>query len=336
MRIYFTTVRRGSSIKLGGELVRLNWATKQVEAATPIVPTNPTLIDPNPRGNTRGGRGIVRVGDDLIAASYHTLKVFTPELKLKRDVSHLLFAGLHELHATKAGTVWVTATAIDAALEVDPATGTVVRECWPRDDSTFRERWSLQPLSIDKSADNRGQFLAREHMTHPSHLHLNAVAVWNGQVYALFNSFGAIANLDTSEVVIEDPSLRGAHNLLIEQNGTAFVDDTINRNVRVFDLPSRRERCKIDLTTFPAVQAIKRQSWFADVVTRGLKQLGLKSPLARPLFVRGIDRLDDNLFVGFSPATIVCIDRNRMQLVDLYQHSRDVGECIHGVHVWQD
>jgi hypothetical protein len=334
MRLYFTTVRRGSSIERGGELVRLNWKTQQVEAVTPIVPTNPLLSDPNPRGNTRGGRGIVRVGNDLIVASYHTLKVYSPDLELRREITHPLFVGLHELHATENGTIWVTATAIDAVFEVELSTGQIVSQFWPREMPQFQQRWKLQPLAIDKDADNRSRFLAREHTTHPSHLHLNAVAISGGHVYVLFNSLGAIVNLNTAEVVIENRSMRGAHNLVIEEDGGTFVSDTLNRNVRVFDLRSRTARSTIRLTSFGPIRTLERQSWLADSITLLLKRMGLKSPMARPLFIRGLDRFDDQLFVGMSPASIACINLSRMELINVYQYSRNVGECIHGLRVF--
>ena len=56
----------------------------------------------------------------------------------------------------------------------------------------------------------------------------------------------------------------------------------------------------------------------------------------RPLFVRGLDRLGDLLFVGVSPATILCIDEHQGKLVDAYSYSQDVGVCIHGLRVVGD
>ena len=76
--------------------------------------------------------------------------------------------------------------------------------------------------------------------------------------------------------------------------------------------------------------------WLSDSITRLLKREGLKSPMARPLFVRGLDRFEGHLFVGTSPATIACIDPSCMEVVDVYQHSRNVGERIHGLQVCPD
>lgn len=333
MHVYFTTVNRGAPIEHGGELVRLDWRTKTVESVAPIFPSNPTLVDPNPRGNTRGGRGVARAGDELVVASYHTLSVFGRDLEHRRDITHPLFVGLHETTPTENGTLWVTSTAIDAAMEVDLATGRIQRQFWPREMPAFQRRWGLTPLLIDKDADNRGGYLASEHLKHPSHLHLNAIAVWRGQIHALFNKFGAIVNLDTSEVLIEDRSLRGAHNLRIEEDGTAFVNDTLHRAVRVYDLPSRSFKTTVALTGFQPIQLIERRYRFSDRAAQWLKRLGLRTPFARPIFVRGMDRVGDFLFVGMSPAAIACIDVNNASLVDFFPHSNNVGVCVHGITV---
>ena len=49
--------------------------------------------------------------------------------------------------------------------------------------------------------------------------------------------------------------------------------------------------------------------------------------------LRGLDRLGDLLFVGISPASILCINRQSGALVDSYCYSDDVATCIHGLRV---
>ena len=333
MQVYFTTVNRGATVERGGELIRLDWRSKRIEGATCIFPSYPEVVDPNPRGNSRGGRGIALVGDELIVASYHTLKVFGPNLEHRRDLTHHLFVGLHEIHDGGNGTLWISSTAVDAALEVQLATGRITRIIWPREVPALQRRWGLTPLAIDKNADNRTRFLGREHASHPSHLHLNALATWRGNTFALFNSFGAIVNLDTAEVLVEDRRMRSADNLRIEADGTAFVNDTLNRLVRVFDLNTGCPKTTIALTQFEPIQRLARKYWLSDLLTRWLKRVGLRSPVARPLFVRGMHRVGDHLFVGMSPAAIACIDLGSGELVDFFQYSQQVGSCVHGIQV---
>ena len=81
MHVFFGTVVRGASVASGGELVKLDWGAKRVIRRVPIFPENPRLDhDPNPRGNTRGCRGLVQAGDKLLAADYHTVRVFDLDL----------------------------------------------------------------------------------------------------------------------------------------------------------------------------------------------------------------------------------------------------------------
>ena len=51
MDVFFTTIVRGADVEHGGELVALDWGSKKVRARVPILPENPSFVDPNPRGN---------------------------------------------------------------------------------------------------------------------------------------------------------------------------------------------------------------------------------------------------------------------------------------------
>ncbi len=58
-RLVFGTVVRNAPVKQGGELVLLDWKKKTVIKTVPVFPDNPSMDDdPNPRGNTRGCKGI--------------------------------------------------------------------------------------------------------------------------------------------------------------------------------------------------------------------------------------------------------------------------------------
>jgi hypothetical protein len=334
MQVFFSTVVREAPAKQGGEFVRLDWESKTILGRVSIFAAHPEVDDPNPRGNTRGGRGIVVLDDKVVVASYHTLKLYDRELHHQRDVSHPLMVNLHETHSCHDGEIWVSCTATDAALEVDLETGQVIRQFWPREMRGFQRALDLTPLEIDKQADNRDQFLSRKYLNHPSHLHLNAVASWQGEMFSLFNSFGIIANMDRQEVVIEDPTLRGGHNLIIRDDGMAFVNDSLGRAVRVYDLRAKQLNQIIDLTRFRWVRDLARWRDIIYLVQKGLHKVGIW-PLepSRPLFVRGLDLVEDQLFVGLSPASILCIDWRRGELVDVYSYSQNVRDCIHGLKV---
>jgi len=338
LKIYFSTVVRFAPQKQGGEIVLVDWQSKTVEARQPIYPTNPDMVDPNPRGNTRGGRGIVFWGDDVIVANYHTLKIYDRKLHHKRDVSHPLLAGLHETHSnSNDGRIWVSSTAIDAVIGIDIEKNIAFQQYWPREMQSFQRKLNLIPLEIDKQADNRTRFLAKEHSDHPSHLHLNAVASWGGEIYGLFNSFSVIANLDKGEIVVRDKSLSHPHNLHIDEDGTAIVSNTFGRAVHIYNLHTGDLVRTIKLTKFGLVRSLYIKNQFNYLIRGFLKKFFFPQINApRPVYFRGLDKIGDLLFVGISPATILCIDLTSGELVDSYSYSKDVNTCIHGLKVLRE
>lgn len=336
MKVFFSTVVRSAPRERGGEFVQLDWESKTVEGKVPIFPTNPDLLhDPNPRGNTRGGRGIEFLDDKVVVASYHTLKIYDRELHHQGDVSHPLMVGLHEIYSNARGRIWVTSTAIDAALEFDMETGQISRQYWPREMPGFQQALGLMPLEIDRQADNRDRFLGQEHQNHPHHLHLNAVVSWQGEMYAFFHHFGVIANLDRDEVVIKDPELYSGHSMIIQDDGTAIVNHTRGRTVRIYDLKAKKLKQVIDITEFRWVRDLAKWQHVPYFVKGILGKFGVEryNPPPRPLFVRGLDVVGDWLFVGLSPASILCIDSRRGELIDAYCYSRDVDIAVHGLKV---
>lgn len=336
MRVYFSTVVRNAPPGYGGELVQVDWSTKTVVARTPIHPTEPDLESSNPRGGTRGGRGVrLLAGGEVGVCSYHTFKIFDADLRHRRDLRHRLMCDLHEICPSGERTMWFTSTSIDAAFEIDLETGEDLRQRWPRELPGLRRQLRLTPFHIDKAEDHRSRWKDRPITADSGHTHLNALAEWNGTVYALLNRSGTIVNLDDDEVVIRDRRLKGGHNLLIDESGIAMSNDTRGRSIRFYDLGKRKLVRVIDLTDFPFVRKILRRHGASYRAKWVLKRLGVeRAKLFRPIFVRGLDHAGGQLFVGVSPATILCIDHESGRLVDLYQHSPDVRVCVHGLAVW--
>ena len=103
--VYFTTVNRLASINAGGEIVSVDWERKKILGARPITPIRFSGIDDNPRGGTRGGRGI-HFGDGCVhAASYNSVVTFDRELNELQTRGHLAFANLHETCQRGGGIV---------------------------------------------------------------------------------------------------------------------------------------------------------------------------------------------------------------------------------------
>lgn len=334
MHVYFSTIVRYAPPEKGGEFISVNWDTKQVEQRVPAILDNLPVNDPNPRGNSRGGRGIVVMDGKLICATYHTLKIYDYNLRLLRQISHPLMVNLHEIYPVDDRTLWVTCTATDAVLLVDLETGEVIKSCWLRDMSSIQKRWGVKSLQIDRQADLRPLPYTDQHYHDPSHLHLNAVTLWRGEVYAFLNRFGAIVNLDTDEVILEEPGVKMGHNLIIREDGLAFVNDTRGHHVYLFDLVQRKLVRRINLLPFHPVGTYTRFYDFMAPVRKVLRKTGIYDAIqANPFFVRGLDLVDDKLFIGISPASILCVDWERSKVIDYFSYSTDVRQAIHGIKV---
>lgn len=332
MEIYFGTIVRAAQVSEGGSLFKLDWDSKSILGEVPVVPTSPAIEnDPNARGNARGCRGIRVVGDEVIAASYHTLNFFDQDLNLKRAMSHDLMVGLHEIDIS-GSSVWVSSTTLDAVLKYDLGDGSKLAEYWPREMPEFQRALGIEALPIDKHTDNRINFLENTSFRGPSHLHLNAVCEFRGDVYALFHSKCVVANLSKGTIVIHDENLKHAHNLIMEEPGVVYINDTHRTVIRQYDLASGKQVRAIDIKKMSGIKSLVLRS-----TVRALKEMGVsffntrRKATARPLYLRGLTVTEDFIFAGFSPATIVCIDKQSGELIDYYFHSTDARVCIHGL-----
>jgi hypothetical protein len=332
MHIYFGTVVRAAPVKEGGSLFKLDWDRKEIIGEVPNVPIEPTLYhDPNARGNVRGCRGIRVVDDQVIAADYHTLNIFDRDLKPIRRMTHGLMVGLHETHIA-GSSIWVTSTAIDAALKYRLEDGVLEESFWPREMSEFQKALELEPLDIDKSVDNRTNFLEQATYRGSSHLHLNAVCEFRGDIYALFHSKCVVVNLSKRSVVIRDENLKHAHNLIMEEPGVVYINDTRRVVIRQYDLESGQQVRAINVKKMRGIKSLLLKSAALAIKEMGVSFFGSKrKATARPLYLRGLAIHGNYIYAGFSPATIVRIDKTTGKLLDYYFHSNDLRVCIHGL-----
>lgn len=332
MHIYFGTVIRAAPVTEGGSLFKLDWDQKSIIKEVPIVPSEPSVAhDPNARGNARGCRGIGIVNDQIIAADYHSLNFFDRNLVLKRKMTHGLMIGLHETQVV-GSSIWVTSTTIDAALKFSLENNVLESSFWPREMPEFQEALDLEPLAIDKTIDNRLNFLNSDTFRGPSHVHLNAVCEFRGEVYALLHSKCVVVNLSKGTIVLQDDKLKHAHNLIMEEPGVVYINDTHRSTVLQFDLESGKQIHAFEIRKMPGIKHLLLKSVGRAIKETGVSFFGKKSKAtARPLYLRGLAIHGDYIFAGFSPATIACIDKKTGKLLDYYFHSTDMRVCIHGL-----
>ena len=247
--------------------------------------------------------------------------IFDKELKQVGKVSDYLFVGLHELFKRDHDkSLWVASTSIDAVVGIDYQ-GNRIGSWWPRENRRLQQYLSLQPLAIDKTADNRILWLNDKEQKGENHMHLNAVAFHDDQMYVLLNRHGMVFNASSQEILIEDSSLIGCHNLVFIGD-QLLINDSLGMRVVAFSI-SGRKISEWSLLTYPEVK---------EIYNRSLINAGQNM---RTLFVRGLTSIDgQKILVGFSPATVVEIALATGKLVDIFQYSEDVAVCVHGLMAW--
>jgi hypothetical protein len=313
--------------------VKLDWENKRVLKKVSAAPRTITFDDPDLRANSRGGRGVVIAGGKVILASYCELQVYDLDLNHLYNYSHPLMVGLHEIHKLNDRYLWLASTTLDCGLLFDLDTSEVVDSFWPREMPEFQTRWNLKPLEIDKTEDNRLKFIGKFEGRNPNHIHLNALTVWNNEVYGLINRFGAIINLTKREVFFEDKAAWGGHNLRFLEDGTALFNDTRNQGVYVINRQGSLVK-RIDLIPFhPIGKKIKSHQRFLSI-RKVMDSLRLShQSMILPFYVRGLDIAGDLLYVGISPASILCVDWRKEKLVGRFDYSSDLRISVHGLKI---
>jgi hypothetical protein len=358
MKVYFGTVEFARPFPQGGEIVRLDWEKGSIEARASIGSQPSSGADGEHRLGPGGSGGVRLIADEVVVASHSALLFYGRDLVLRRCLSHGLMVGLHEIHTTGRGTIIVSATSIDAAVEYEISTGRPVRSFWPREMPELQARWGLTPLVIDKGADQRlrppepgvhrwrrvGQRLStlasfrRRPLPGqaPSHTHLNAVTVWRDRTLALLAAPGAIVDLGSREVLIEDAGLRGAHNLVPLADGRSLaVNDTRGTRLCIYDLVSRRLVHTVELRSFAWVRDLERSSRavLGRLGTVATLVEGIWNPVVLPLQARGLAAHEGLIWVGLSPAAIISIDLSRGTFEGGFAYSHDARQRVHGLAV---
>ncbi len=319
MIVLFDTVRRKRPVKEGGELIKLDWTGKNILDKKPLYPAHPGIsADSNPRGNTRGGKGILISGRRSLVGTYHTILVFDSNLKLINRITNPLFVNIHEM-CFAGENIWVSATAIDCAVLSDK-TGNTLDTWWPREDPLLQKEFGLSPLSIDKSADNRTCFIHEQMGQKPGHTHLNSIVGWGENYYALLNRQGALVRFKPhTEIILKDRALQGAHSPRFMDNGrTLAVCSSFEQEILFYQFPSGRLINKINLLEFSQIRRIQESN--------------PDQPFNKSIFVRGLDILDSQrILTGIAPASILEIDIKKNELIGYFQYSREVGDAVHGL-----
>jgi hypothetical protein len=115
-----------------------------------------------------------------------------------------------------------------------------------------------------------------------------------------------------------------------------FVCSTRARQICQFDLTSGPLVRSVDLKRVDGIRDLKmdKRSMRPSLAARVLIKMGRTPPVvATPLFARGLQVIGDRLYVGVSPASIICIDWPSGRLLDAFQYTDKVTTAVHGLVV---
>ncbi len=311
------------------------------------MPEDPPVIDPNPRGNSRGGRGIVVLDNAILVANYHTIEVCDRLLNPIGRISNGNFAGIHEI-AKRGDRLFVASTAnntavvlsmteVERSLKGGPHAKLLVSPqfWWPTEQPAVCSVLKIpQTIYHNKQNDNRLRYLDLHNRGKAGHLHLNAIDADGDRVYALLNKLGAILNLNEMKVVLRHPWLEGAHNLEFVGPQLAYVVSTKHGLLLECELTQEKVQPLIDLNATPFAKGLTNERRLG----RWLRFFGQvreerSVPTARSLFWRGLAMNDDWIFIGTSPASILGFNRTTLAYQGVIQLSENISEGIHGIAI---
>lgn len=327
--VYLSTVKRMAPIEKSGEILKFDWRHKEIHERTPIYPSDPEIKDKNPRGGTRGGRGITKFNDQIVVADYHTVHVYDSNLNELNKLSKNVFSNIHEITSDEQ-KIYVTSTKIDTLVEVS-LKGKLINFWCGRDDMLVQQKTNTTPLNIHPEKDYRLESLGVPLVEKDSkHLHLNSVLVnKNGELFVTMNSLGAIIKLNPTKIVYYNPELKGLHNIIEMPNKDKVVCDTQNRRLIVFD-ENFSIKNKIEINRF---DNIKKYLFISKTIRNLYPVFKFKTMHSMPFFLRGLTPVSNNkVLVGLSPLGVLEIDINKNELVDYHFFELNPIYLVHGLY----
>jgi hypothetical protein len=328
--IYLSTIIRGAPIEEGGEIIKIDWESKKILKRHYIVPKEPKVVDPNPRGGSRGGRGIIKYENKILVASYHTIHVFDLDLNPIKDIKNNLFVGIHEIKKVDS-YIYVTSTKIDTIVKIDYE-GNTINYWSARDNYEVQRLFKVSPLNITDQRDNREKFMGEQLIEKDkNHLHLNAVSANQNEVYLTFNAKGAIFGLPDNKVLYSNDNIKGFHNLEKLDKNKFLICNSKFKELKIIN-KNGIEGEALNILKFNILKFYYYKFWIIYFIKYYMK---FKEKISQPFFLRGLDVLNDQqkAFAGVSPLGVIEVDLNTMLPSDFKFFSNDITHCVHGLLV---
>ena len=110
-------VRHAGTNERSGLLRVIDIERQRVLLQTTVPESAHRATDANPRGGTRGARGIGVHGDRLVVANSERLFVIDPSWRVVNEITHPWTSAIHDVYAERAG-IWITCTNCDLLMKV--------------------------------------------------------------------------------------------------------------------------------------------------------------------------------------------------------------------------
>jgi hypothetical protein len=309
---------------------------------TEPVPESPWRgIDPNPRGGTRGAKGVSVHGDRLVLCNSDSVFVLDDHLQPVTTFSHPLAGAIHDVLAEESG-VWVACTNADLLARFTWE-GTVA-ETWSwRDDSLLVRELGFDSLPpTDLALDYRDPRVLQGGVTNV--VHLNAVTRGTG---GLLLSLGRI--LTPAEVARRQRMARlgraaarlGVVRKRKPEATTAPASAIPGSTAAIVELRgdgSSRLRTSQTNVTVPNHNVIEREgALLYNDTNEGRLVAGPASvPVpGDPSFARGLAHLRDDVYLVGSqrPLAVYAVDVAAGAVVETFELGGDENESVYAIAV---
>jgi hypothetical protein len=206
-QLYISAVKRNEIDKnKHGGLAIVDVGSWQVKYLTDTVwPMSYCARNSNPRGGTRGWRGLACWQGSLVAANNDSLVFFDPTLtKVRKIISHPSFSSIHGI-SVKDDCMYVTSTSSDTYAIVDNNHNVEVKDIFGDEQvvNLIRPWLTARGRELNKFSPTRDY---REEWFEDI-IHLNYVVPGqHGKVYSLFNSMNMLVQIEPTLEILWAPA----------------------------------------------------------------------------------------------------------------------------------
>lgn len=299
MDIYLTsTIRSSTEATATGAVARVDLETGKCLAQRGTTPLPFCGRNDNPRGGTRGWRGLLRASrDELVACHYDGFVHLSPDLEdVDKIVTHPLLANLHGMTQDDEGTMWAANTRTDSVAEYTPSGGLRIRSVydWPGVAAALDEAvapWSIAHRRLDPRRDYR-------EVWEDDLLHLNyVVRTSTGRLVALLAKIDCVLQLE--------PGVKVLHLRSADITGTVMRDGAALDGREGLSAPHDLVEWRPDelLVSSSAGRAL----YSLDCRT-GTLEFVWRSERVDRAWHRGLAVSDDVAYIGTGVGSIVTVD----------------------------